>query len=55
METTTVPLQVHDPHQRESLVRRARFLARLGLAWHGIEAAVAIVAGTVAGSIALEK
>jgi divalent metal cation (Fe/Co/Zn/Cd) transporter len=53
METTTVPLQVHDPHQRESLVRRARFLARLGLAWHGIEAAVAIVAGTVAGSIAL--
>jgi divalent metal cation (Fe/Co/Zn/Cd) transporter len=53
METSTVPLQVHDPHQRESLVRRARFLARLGLAWHGIEAAVAIVAGTVAGSIAL--
>jgi divalent metal cation (Fe/Co/Zn/Cd) transporter len=53
METASVPLQVHDPRERESLVRRARFLARLGLAWHGIEAAVAIVAGIAAGSIAL--
>jgi divalent metal cation (Fe/Co/Zn/Cd) transporter len=35
------------------LVRRAKFLARLGFAWHGIEAAVAIAAGVVAGSIAL--
>jgi divalent metal cation (Fe/Co/Zn/Cd) transporter len=35
------------------LVRRAKLLARLGLAWHGIEAAVAIGAGVVAGSIAL--
>jgi divalent metal cation (Fe/Co/Zn/Cd) transporter len=34
-------------------VRRARFLARLGLAWHGVEAAVAIGAGVAAGSIAL--
>jgi divalent metal cation (Fe/Co/Zn/Cd) transporter len=38
---------------RESLVRRARFLARLGLAWHAIEAAVAIAAGVAASSIAL--
>jgi divalent metal cation (Fe/Co/Zn/Cd) transporter len=38
---------------RESLVRRARFLARLGLAWHAIEAAVAIGAGVAASSIAL--
>ena len=35
------------------MVRRARFLARLGLAWHGIEAAVAIGAGVAAGSVAL--
>jgi divalent metal cation (Fe/Co/Zn/Cd) transporter len=35
------------------LVRRARFLARLGLAWHAVEAAVALVAGIAASSIAL--
>jgi divalent metal cation (Fe/Co/Zn/Cd) transporter len=39
--------------QRERLIRRAKFLAWLGLGWHGIEAAVAIGAGAVAGSIAL--
>ena len=39
--------------ERERLVGRARLLARLGLAWHGIEAAVAIGAGLAAGSIAL--
>jgi divalent metal cation (Fe/Co/Zn/Cd) transporter len=38
---------------RDRLVRRARFLARLGLAWHAVEAAVAIVAGIAASSIAL--
>ncbi len=38
---------------RASLVRRARFLARLGLAWHIIEAAIAIGAGIAASSIAL--
>src|SRR5215211_2414791 len=41
------------PTPRDSLVRRARFLARLGLAWHGVEAAVAIGAGVAASSIAL--
>ena len=35
------------------LVRRARRLAQLGLAWHAVEAAVAIGAGVVAGSVAL--
>jgi len=35
------------------LVRRARWLAWLGLGWHVVEAAVAIAAGAVAGSIAL--
>jgi divalent metal cation (Fe/Co/Zn/Cd) transporter len=38
---------------RSALIRRARFLARLGLAWHAIEAAVAVGAGLVAGSVAL--
>jgi divalent metal cation (Fe/Co/Zn/Cd) transporter len=41
------------PAPRDSLIRRARFLARLGLAWHVIEAAVAIAAGIAASSIAL--
>jgi divalent metal cation (Fe/Co/Zn/Cd) transporter len=53
METASVPLHLHGAKQRESLVRRARFLAWLGLGWHGIEAAIAISAGIVAGSIAL--
>jgi divalent metal cation (Fe/Co/Zn/Cd) transporter len=42
-----------DTDHRSALVRRAKLLACLGLAWHGIEAGVAIVAGVVAGSIAL--
>jgi divalent metal cation (Fe/Co/Zn/Cd) transporter len=36
-----------------ALVRRAKLLARIGIAWHAVEAAVAIGAGAVAGSIAL--
>lgn len=39
--------------ERQRLVRRAKLLAWLGIGWHGIEAAVAIGAGLVAGSIAL--
>jgi divalent metal cation (Fe/Co/Zn/Cd) transporter len=39
--------------ERGPLVRRAKSLAWLGLAWHLIEAAVAIGAGIVAGSVAL--
>jgi divalent metal cation (Fe/Co/Zn/Cd) transporter len=46
------PDPANDP-DRERLVARARLLARGGLVWHGIEAAVAIAAGAVAGSIAL--
>jgi len=34
-------------------VRRARALAWLGIAWHGIEAAIAVAAGLAASSIAL--
>jgi divalent metal cation (Fe/Co/Zn/Cd) transporter len=39
--------------ERERLVRRARRLSQLSLGWHVLEAAVAIAAGAVAGSIAL--
>ena len=39
--------------EREKLVRRAKLLAWAGIGWHGVEAAVAIGAGVVAGSIAL--
>ena len=41
-----------DP-DRERVQARARLLARAGLIWHGIEAAIAIAAGALAGSIAL--
>lgn len=37
----------------ERLVRKARRLSQLSLGWHTLEAGVAIVAGAVAGSIAL--
>jgi len=39
--------------ERQRLVRRARLLAWSGIAWHAIEAAIAILAGLAAGSIAL--
>lgn len=39
--------------ERAGLVRRARLLAWVGLAWHLVEAAVAISAGVIAGSVAL--
>jgi divalent metal cation (Fe/Co/Zn/Cd) transporter len=38
---------------RSRLVRRAQVLGWLGLGWHVLEAAVAIAAGIVAGSVAL--
>ena len=41
------------PSRAPDLVRRARALAWLGLGWHVVEAAVAVAAGAVAGSIAL--
>jgi divalent metal cation (Fe/Co/Zn/Cd) transporter len=49
-------LQVDSPKgasPRARLIRRARLLAWIGLGWHGIEAAVAIGAGVIAGSVAL--
>jgi divalent metal cation (Fe/Co/Zn/Cd) transporter len=41
------------PAQRGRLVARARQLAWIGLGWHVVEAAVAVSAGVVAGSVAL--
>jgi divalent metal cation (Fe/Co/Zn/Cd) transporter len=50
-------LQVDRPGPASSprvrLVRRARFLAWVGLGWHAVEAGVAIAAGVIAGSVAL--
>src|SRR3954469_15665562 len=39
--------------ERTRLVARARMLAWLGIGWHVAEAAVAVIAGAVAGSVAL--
>ncbi len=52
VEGVAAPVQL-ETVSRALLVRRARFLARLGLAWHAIEAGVAIGAGITASSIAL--
>jgi divalent metal cation (Fe/Co/Zn/Cd) transporter len=51
------PMQLGSKPQKSServrLVSRAKQLAWLGVGWHGVEAAIAIGAGLVAGSIAL--
>jgi divalent metal cation (Fe/Co/Zn/Cd) transporter len=56
MERAALELPAVSPARapdRTRLVRRARFLARIGIAWHAIEAAVAVGAGIAASSIAL--
>jgi divalent metal cation (Fe/Co/Zn/Cd) transporter len=54
MEGTALPLVHPAPSSdRHTLIRRAKRLALGGVAWHVIEAAVAIGAGIAAGSIAL--
>ena len=54
---STQPIQLGTKPQktveRERLVRRAKQLAWLGVGWHGVEAAIAVGAGLIAGSIAL--
>lgn len=45
--------QSTDRHERQKLERRARRLTQLSLAWHALEAAIAITAGVIAGSVAL--
>ncbi|MEA2436853.1 MAG: hypothetical protein QOF65_1409 [Thermoleophilaceae bacterium] len=49
LELHTVPVA----SAREWLMGRAKLLAWIGVAWHGIEAAIAVGAGIAAGSIAL--
>jgi divalent metal cation (Fe/Co/Zn/Cd) transporter len=54
---STQPIQLGAKPQksaeRKRLVRQAKQLAWLGVGWHGVEAAIAIGAGLMAGSIAL--
>ena len=47
------PAASFDPHIYARLARRVRILSWLSLAWMSVEGAVAIVAGVLAGSIAL--
>ncbi len=52
----TLPVTITDRGDREErqrLTTRARRLTELGLAWHALEAAIAIAAGVIAGSVAL--
>jgi len=54
LSTLPVALVVgREDQERASLVRKARRLTWLSLGWHGVEAAVAVAAGVVAGSVAL--
>ena len=56
MPLPTLPVTISgrgDQQERQRLTRRARRLTELGLAWHALEAAVAIAAGMSAGSVAL--
>ncbi len=56
MEQGTLPIAVAEPlaaAERGRLVSRARLLSGLGIAWHAVEATVAVVSGLAAGSIAL--
>lgn len=52
----TLPITIidrSDQEERQRLTSRARRLAEMGLAWHALEAAIAIAAGVSAGSVAL--
>jgi len=49
----SVPRAPLAPDERALWVRRAQLLAGLGVGWHVLEAAVAVLAGILAGSIAL--
>jgi divalent metal cation (Fe/Co/Zn/Cd) transporter len=42
-----------EQEERQRLTRRARRLTEVGMAWHALEAAIAIAAGVTAGSVAL--
>src|SRR5918911_1748603 len=53
MKTQSIQLPVRGAPDRAALGRRARLLAWGGVAWHGLEMAIALAAGIAAGSIAL--
>jgi divalent metal cation (Fe/Co/Zn/Cd) transporter len=54
VELRALPVSTIDSElERGTLVMRAKLLAWLGIAWHAIEALIAIAAGVAAGSIAL--
>jgi divalent metal cation (Fe/Co/Zn/Cd) transporter len=56
MEQAALQIEVTPPPttaERARLVTRARTLAWLGIAWHAVEAGIAVIAGVAAGSIAL--
>jgi divalent metal cation (Fe/Co/Zn/Cd) transporter len=57
MESRALDLPLATPGpgtaERDRLVGRARLLAWLGIGWHAVEAAIAVIAGLAAGSIAL--
>jgi divalent metal cation (Fe/Co/Zn/Cd) transporter len=55
-ELPIISLDAPEPGTAQSrvrLVRRARLLAWTGIGWHVVEAAIAVAAGVVAGSVAL--
>jgi divalent metal cation (Fe/Co/Zn/Cd) transporter len=49
----TLPMVTTGSGQRRRLVVRARRLTQLALGWHVLEAAIAVAAGVLAGSVAL--
>jgi divalent metal cation (Fe/Co/Zn/Cd) transporter len=51
IELLRTPLAL--PDERAQLQRRARLLAWIGISWHFVEFAIALLAGIAAGSIAL--
>jgi divalent metal cation (Fe/Co/Zn/Cd) transporter len=53
MSTDAVRLGSLALNERAKWVRRAQLLAGLGVGWHVVEAGVAVIAGFLAGSIAL--
>lgn len=53
MERSVLTLHRPSVGNRDKLIARARMLARVGIAWHVAEAAIAIAAGLAASSIAL--
>jgi len=52
-QTHAVTIVIGDEGPRSRLIRRARILSLLSIGWMTVEAAVAIVAAVVAGSVAL--